>query len=379
MLRYQMFLGVLIGFLIAANSSQAQPARPGEAKSDVLPPINHEPVELSEDEKINAAVYQQANRSVVHITTRGVQVDDFLFSVTPRQGSGSGTVLSKEGHILTNFHVIEEAQRIAVTVYNGNTYPAKLVGIDPNNDLAVIRIDAPPSRLHPIPWGDSNKAVVGMRVFALGNPFGLERTLTTGIVSSLNRTLRTENQRVIRGVIQTDAAINPGNSGGPLLNRRGELIGITTAIISKAGQSSGVGLAIPSNVARRVTEELIRHGRVIRGDIGISSVLPLEEGLLITRLVPEGPAEKAGLRGPEVKVVEQGGFLFRSVDRSKADVILGVNGRPVRDVDEFLTLVESNRPGSRVQINVLREGQTANIDVVLGGWQGEPENAKRPR
>src|SRR6185369_1900410 len=182
----------------------------------------------------------------------------------------------------------------------------------------------------------------------LGNPFGLERTLTLGIVSSLNRTLKTESRRTIKGVIQTDAAINPGNSGGPLLNRRGEMIGINTAIISRSGGSSGVGLAIPSNTARRVVEELIQHGRVIRPDLGIASVFAAKDGLLVNRLVPGGPAQKAGIKAPEERLMKRGGLVWRYLDRSTADQILALNGKAIRTLDELLTEVERHRPGDQV-------------------------------
>lgn len=244
-----------------------------------------------------------------------------------RRGAGSGSVLTKLGHVLTNYHVVEDAGHIQVTLFDGSTHAAKLVGADPANDLAVIKVEAPGDKLIPIAWADSNKVQVGMRVFALGNPFGLERTLTTGIVSSLNRSLRSENQRLIKGMIQTDAAINPGNSGGPLLNRRGELIGINTAIVSPAGQSSGIGLAIPANTARRVVEDILRFGRVIRPDIGLLGVFQRDEGLLVARLAPDGPAARAGLRGPEVKLLQRGGILFRSLDRSRADLIIAPMAR----------------------------------------------------
>src|SRR4051794_35797390 len=191
-----------------------------------VPPPPPLPADTSPEERDNIRIYQQTNRSVVNITTRGVQLDDYLMLAAPREGTGSGSVLDQNGHILTNFHVVEESQRIDVTLFDGSTHQAKLVGSDPSNDLAVLKINAPADKLCPLPWGDSTRLLVGMRVFAIGNPFGLERTLTTGIVSSLNRSLRSENNRMIRGIIQTDAAINPGNSGGPLLNRRGELIGI---------------------------------------------------------------------------------------------------------------------------------------------------------
>lgn len=324
-----------------------------------------EALDLSAEEAVNVRIYQQANRSVVNITTRSVQVDDFLALGGPREGSGSGVVLDQKGHVLTNYHVIEDARQTVVTLSDGTTWDARLVGSDPNNDLAVLRIAAPPAQLHPIAWGDSSRLLVGLRVFALGNPFGLERTLTTGIVSSLNRSLRSENNRMIRGVIQTDAAINPGNSGGPLLNRKGQMIGITTAIVGRAGQHSGVGLAIPANTARRVVDELIQYGRVIRADCGIFAVYEAERGLLIARLAPDGPAERAGLRGPQRVTLRRGGLVFQGLDRSKADLVTHVDGQPVRTLDELLTEVEKKKPGDKVTLRVLREGEPLDVAVEL--------------
>ena len=254
------------------------------------------PTDVSPEEQTNIAVYQKGNRSVVNITTRSIQADDFFLMPSPKEGSASGIVLDKAGHVLTNFHVVEEARVVIVTLFDGSTHSAKLVGSDPTNDLAVLQIESPADKLIPVTWGDSTKLQVGMRVFSIGNPFGLERTLTTGIVSSLNRSLLSENGRMIRGIIQTDAAINPGNSGGPLLDRRGDLIGITTAIISQSGQSSGVGLAVPSATAHRVVDELIQQGHVIRADCGIFSVYETDGGLRVGRMVKEGPAQR-GIEG----------------------------------------------------------------------------------
>ncbi len=321
--------------------------------------------DLSAEEQTNVHVYQRVNRSVVNITTQSVEVDDFLLLARPREGSGSGSILDKKGHILTNNHVVDKARHIAVTLYEGSVYEAELVGADPNNDLAVLKIDVPPEKLVPIAWGNSNDLLVGLRVFAIGNPFGLERTLTTGIISSLNRSLRAKNNRLIRGIIQTDAAINPGNSGGPLLNRQGEMVGITTAIIGNAGQNSGIGLAVPANTAKRVVKELIQFGRVIRPDSGIFSVYELEEGLLIARLTPNGPAEKAGLRGPQIVVVRRNGFVIRGLDRSKADLIVGVDGKKVRSFDDFLSYVESKQPGDQIRVSILREGEKMEIKMTL--------------
>ena len=320
---------------------------------------------LSHEEAENVRIYQDTNRSVVNITTRSVQPEDFTLTNGTREGSGSGIVLDRKGNVLTNYHVIEDARQAAVTLFDGSTYEAKLVGSDPSNDLAILHIDAPAEKFSPIAWGDSSKLLVGMRIFAIGNPFGLERTLTLGIVSSLNRSLRSENNRMIRGIIQTDAAINPGNSGGPLLNRRGEMVGITTAMVGRAGQSSGVGLAIPANTARRVVEELLRFGKVIRPDCGVFSVYEMERGLLIARLAPNGPAEKAGLRGPQLLVVRREDVSYKFLDRAKADMILAVDGHAVGSLDDLLTEVEKHHPGEKAVFTILRDAAKADVTVEL--------------
>ncbi len=330
-----------------------------------------EVIDVSVDEETNMRVYQQVNRSVVNITTRSVQVDDFFLSASPREGTGSGSVLDKDGRIMTNYHVVEEARQIVVTLFDGSSHEAKLLGADPNNDLAVLQIEAPADKLYPITWGDSTKLIVGMRVFAIGNPFGLERTLTTGIVSSLNRSLRSENNRVIRGIIQTDAAINPGNSGGPLLNRRGELVGITTAIVSRAGKSSGIGLAVPATMAHQIVDEIVKNGFVTRADSGISNAYALDKGgLLITRLAPEGPAQRAGLRGPQLVERRQGGYLYRKLDPSKADIIVAVDGKPMNSFEDFRTYVETKKPGDAIKLTIIRDGKRQDVTLELDQTRG---------
>ena len=358
-----------VAFAVGQERPAQPPLRPPVANAQAPEPWDVAPAStrltMTPEERINTQVYERVNRSVVNITTRSMASDEFFFMTSPREGTGSGSIIDKNGHIITNYHVIEDARQIAVTLFDSSSHEARLIGSDPNSDLAILQISAPAEKLFPVAWGDSTQLQVGLRVFAIGNPFGLERTLTTGIVSSLNRSLRTENNRLIRGIIQTDAAINPGNSGGPLLNNRGELVGITTAIVGRAQQSSGIGLAIPSNTARRLVGDLVRHGRIIRPDCGIFSVAELDQGLLIGRLVPNGPAQKAGLHGPEISVVRRGGFEFRSVDRSKADIITAADGRPVKSLDDLLSYVESKAPGDRVVFSVIRQGQHIDVPVVL--------------
>ena len=319
---------------------------------------------LTPDEAASAYVYELNNRSVANIATR-IGSERTLFRENPTEDAGSGFVLDTDGHVLTNYHVIEDAQRILVTLYNGESYDAEPIGVDPINDIAIIRLDVPKELLFPVTLGDSSLLKVGMKVLAIGNPFGLERTMTTGIISSLNRTLPVTRARSIKSVIQIDAAINPGNSGGPLLDSHGRLIGMNTAIASHTGQSAGVGFAIPSNLLARVIPELIKHGRVIRPDIGITEVLQTEEGLLILRMDPEGPAVRVGLKGPAIRRMKRGFVVFESVDRSAADLIVGVNGKETRKVDEFLSEVESHHPGDTVVLQIIRDGQPIQVKVQL--------------
>lgn len=325
--------------------------------------------DLTPDEIANIRVYEGANRSVANVNTKGtVAAGLFLFEV-PSEGAGSASVIDKQGHLLTNYHVVDGADEIQVMLYDGSAYDGKLVGYDEATDVAVLRINAPLELLEPVAFGTSSDLLVGQRVFAIGNPFGLERTLTTGIISSLNRSLPTRSGRTIKSIIQTDAAINPGNSGGPLLDSQGLLIGMNTAIASRTGQSAGVSFAIPVSTLQRIVPQLILKGRVTRADAGVARVAQTEAGLLVAGLVPGGPAETAGIRG--FKVVRerrrQGPFMaeFTRVDRSNADTIVAVAGKPVKTVDDFLSAVESRKPGEPVLITVEREGRRLDIPVVL--------------
>jgi S1-C subfamily serine protease len=321
---------------------------------------------LLEDEKNNIQVYENTNKCVVNITSHGVQIDNFYLLQYPTEGSGSGFVLDKEGHIITNYHVVENASELVTTLYNGQQYSTKLIGTDPNNDIAVLQIKIPPEKLSPCMFGSSQGLKVGQKVLAIGNPFGLDRTLTTGIVSSLGRTLRTESGRLIKGIIQTDAAINPGNSGGPLLNSAGLVIGVNTAIISMVGQSSGIGFAIPINIVKSVVKDLISYGYVVRANIGILQVYETGKGLLIAQLEPNGPAQKAGLLGPKLVVQRSGPVEYRGIDRSAADLITGVDGKEVKALDELLEYIETKKPGTKVNISVIRKGARITIPVTLG-------------
>jgi len=322
---------------------------------------------LTPDEAVNVRVYRAANKAVVNITTvTSPSPEEIFFNVLPKEGTGSGTVIDTSGYILTNNHVVDGARNLRVTLADGTNQAAEVVGTDPPNDLAVIKIQPPVgSKLVTIPLGDSSKLEVGRRVLAIGNPFGLERTLTCGIVSSLGRTLRTESGRLIKGIIQTDAAINPGNSGGPLLDTSGKMVGINTAIVSRSGQSAGIGFAIPINIVKRIIPELIAHHHVIRPDLGVQMVQQTDLGLRVVRLEPDGPAGKAGLTGPKMMTYRQGPFTINQVDNNVADVIVSIDGVKTLTPDDLLSYVEGKKAGQIVTLGVLRQGKVVKIPVKL--------------
>ena len=310
--------------------------------------------ELDPEERNNVMVYATVNKSVVNITTES------------ETGTGSGFVIDKQGHLLTNYHVIQGAGAVRVTLFDGSNHAAKLVGQDASNDVAVLQIRAPADKLFPVTFGDSSRVMVGQKIMALGNPFGLERTLTSGIVSSLDRSLKAKNGRMIKGIIQTDAAVNPGNSGGPLLNSRGQVIGMNTAIISQVGQSAGISFAVPINAITRILRPLIENGRVIRADLGIS-VYATDDGLLVMAVVDGGPAEQAGIQPAQIKEERLGlGYVRRFVDTDSADLIVGIEHRRVKTVDELLTEVEKHQPGDVIRVTVIRGGQPTDIQIRLG-------------
>ena len=334
---------------------------------------------LTDDEKNNVAVYQKASSSVVNVIS-SVITRDFFLNPVPREGSGSGSVIDSKGYILTNNHVIKDAQKLEVTLADGSKWPAKLIGADPDNDLAVIKIDAPASKLKPLPWSDSQKLQVGQKVMAIGNPFGLGLTLTTGIISSLGRTIRSEVGTQIEEVIQTDASINPGNSGGPLLNSDGEMIGINTAILSPTGGSVGIGFAIPVNTAKRIVPPLISKGYVSYPYVGatvqpifpqIANLLKLdvEKGAMVVEVSPGGPADKAGLKGGNRQV--QAGNILLTVG---GDVITHVDQKEVKDAEQLIKSVREKNIGDTVVLRIIRDGKTRDLRLTL---QERPKNFRR--
>lgn len=327
-------------------------------------------VRLSDEEKSTIQIYHAASPAVVNITSMALSFD-FFHNPIPTQGSGSGVILSKDGYILTNNHVIQRAEKLEVTLINGKTYRASFIGADPSSDLALLKIDAN-SDLPFLTLGDSKNLEVGQNVYAIGNPFGLNSTLTTGIISSLNRTLRTPNGRLLENIIQTDAAINPGNSGGPLLDSSGRLIGINTAIFSPTGSNAGIGFAIPVNRAKKIADDIILHGKVIRPYLGTTFSLeitpriakaldvPVEQGILVGEVYPGSPADRAGIRGGNQRVL-----LGDQEISLGGDIILRVDNQPIASADELISRIESKNPGDKVDLTIFRNGNKLNTSVVL--------------
>ena len=323
---------------------------------------------LPAEEQAQIDVFRRTSPSVVHITTLETQRDLFSLNVqqVPR-GTGTGFMWDERGHIVTNFHVIQGANAARVTLADQSTHAASLVGAFPDRDLAVLKIDPKTAKAPPLPLGTSRDLVVGQKVYAIGNPFGLDQTLTTGIVSALNREIDSVNQRTIRGVIQTDAAINPGNSGGPLLDSAGRLIGVNTAIYSPSGASAGIGFAIPVDEVNRIVPRLIRDGRFVRpaigvtaGQAGLNRALNLPAGVVLVQVAANGPAGRAGLQP------------FRRAGNGEilgGDVITAVDSDPVKDLDDMLTLLERRAPGETVMLSVWRNGSTRKQAVTLAAGE----------
>jgi len=323
---------------------------------------------LDAEEQNNIGVYRKNIGSVVNITSR-VMTYDFFYGLVPQEGQGSGFVIDKEGHILTNYHVIEDARQVEVTLHNRKKYKATIVGTDKSHDLAIIQIKAPD--LQPMILGDSTNLQVGQKVYAIGNPFGLAGTLTRGIVSSI-RQVQEPDGLVIEEAIQTDAAINPGNSGGPLLNWHGEVIGINTMIASSVGQSAGIGFAIPINTAKAVVNDLVTLGRVRRPALGIRTIpidpevanelgLAADYGLLIVQAVPGGSADRAGLRGGSERA-----YLGNTPIMIGGDLIVAIDGEKVESQQILAQIMNKHRAGDTVKVTIFRGKKQVEVPVVLG-------------
>ncbi len=395
-------LGVIILYLAGGLACQWQePAStPGEVDapaSTVEPEVRNAsavvvpaPIQAAEDLAATAAglhdlevkvieVYEKASPGVVNITSRSISYD-FFWNAIPQEGSASGFVWDKAGHIVTNYHVVEGADELYVTFPDSSVVRAQVAGADPSNDLAVLRVDVKPERLHVLRLGNSDELQVGRFVVAIGNPFGLDRTLTTGVVSSLGRIIRSPGGRYsfIGEIIQTDAAINPGNSGGPLLDLAGNVVGVNSMIYSPSRASAGIGFAIPTTTVVRVVSELIARGRYPHPWLGITlmdlgpahaevlnrvgAMIPPEGGVLVAEVVRRGPAARAGLRGGR-QVVRLGNVRVPI----GGDVIAAINGEPIKDYRGLNVYLETEtRVGETVTVTVLRDGQSMNVDVVLG-------------
>jgi S1-C subfamily serine protease len=320
---------------------------------------------MAADERANIDVFKAVSPSVVHITT--LERASGLFSFNAQQvpsGTGTGFMWDERGHIVTNFHVVQDATGARVTLSDQSTHNASLVGVFPDRDIAVLRIEVPKAKLKPIALGQSANLQVGQKVYAIGNPFGLDQTLTTGIVSALNREIESVTRRPIRGAIQTDAAINPGNSGGPLLDSAGRLIGINTAIYSPSGASAGIGFAIPVDEVNRIVPRLIRDGRLIRPALGITAApaefnraMGLPEGVALVDLVRGGPAAEAGLKPFQRDA--KGAIV-------PGDVIVAVEGQPVPTMDRLFEVLERKQPGEVVALAVWRQGSRRDLRARLG-------------
>jgi len=367
----QILVIALISGLFAAGtiavvdrlSNRLQPAR--AAFSETSPSGITDPATVT-DEQNNIEIYRTLSPGVVNVHSTSYARDFFGF-VEPQEGSGSGSIIDQDGNILTNYHVIEGAQKLAVSFGGQKNYAAKVVGGDPDTDLAVIKlIETPKEALTIVPLGDSDKLEVGQKVLAIGNPFGLDRTLTTGVISGLQRPIRARNGRPIEGAIQTDASINPGNSGGPLLDSHGRMIGINSQILSPSGASAGVGFAVPVNIAKRIVPELVRSGEIRRPKLGIGTrdvellksqvELPVSEGVVILQVLQGGPAANAGLRG--ITQTENG-------DYEVGDVIVGIDNEKVENTDGLYRILNKHAMGEQVQVQIVRNGRRASVPVRL--------------
>ena len=359
--------------------SQTQPDDLGLVVEDsdfteVVVPVANNQTTYTQDENENINVYRNCNEAVVNINTKVTSYDWFWEPYVTDGGSGSGSIIDKRGYILTNVHVISGASKIYVSLYDGSQYEATVVGEDIDSDLAVIKFDPPEGvTLKTISFGDSTTLLVGQKVIAIGNPFGMERTMTTGIVSGLGRPIQNSNNRIIRNMIQTDAAINPGNSGGPLLDTSGKMVGINTMIMSSSGSSSGVGFAVPSEIAVRVVNDILKYGKVQRGVIDASIVqltsriaqyagLDITTGMLVSEVESGSLAEKAGLKGG-TKAVYYGNR--NTILYLGGDVITKIDGIAITSLAEYYSALESKKPGDVVSVVVHRNKKDVTLKITL--------------
>lgn len=328
-----------------------------------------EPTKLQPDEQVNVSTYQKCNPAVVNITAVTLR-RDFFFDIVPQKGQGSGVIYKPEGIVVTNDHVVGNAQKVEVTLSDKKSYPARVIGTDPDTDLAVLKIESK-EKLPSLDWGASGDLKVGQKVLAIGNPFGLGGSLSVGVISSLGRDIRGTNDRLIKDVIQTDAAINPGNSGGPLLDSSGKLIGLNTQIVSASGGSDGIGFAISVDTVKRVVDQLIQFGRVLRPDLGLEGIgfppalfqslqIPLENGVMITDMDPRGLAARAGLKPADRELI----YGFRRIPVG-GDVIHQIDSTKVSTLRDILDALVDKKVGDEITIHYLRGQQKKTAKIKL--------------
>jgi S1-C subfamily serine protease len=362
-------LGLIIGLLAYWAGARWGKHTPESVHALPDPPTDSDT--LTPDEQVNVQIYKEAAPAVANIVTKQVEYDFFLNPV-PVEGAGSGFLIDAEGHILTNYHVVQNAQTIEVTLGNQERFKAKFLGADQRNDIALLSIDAGQRKITFLPLADSRAIQVGQKVLAIGNPFGFQSTLTTGVVSALGRTVQTSDTTFIDEAIQTDAAINKGNSGGPLLNTHGQAIGINSAIYAPNGTTAGIGFAIPINTARRVVNDLLTTGKVHRASLGIEGWplwpelahgldLPVEQGFLIERVEPGGPADNAGIRGGTRTVLAG----LRQL-RIGGDVLVAIDGKPIASQLDMSIVLNRAEPGENVVLTIYRGQKKMDVRVTLG-------------
>ena len=340
----------------------------------------------TQDEQQNISVYEKCNEAVVNITTQVMGINWFLEPIVQDGGSGSGSIIDKRGYVVTNVHVISKANKISISLSDGTSYEGRVIGQDIESDIAVLKFDPPENVvLKTIDFGDSNSLKVGQKVIAIGNPFALERTMTTGIISGLGRPIQESKNVIIRNMIQTDAAINPGNSGGPLLDTKGKMVGINTMIISNSGSSAGIGFAVPVSTARRVVNDLLKYGKVRRGIIQIAPVqmtsniaqyagLGINYGILVSQVQKGSSAEKAGIKGG-TKSVQYGSRFNPTTIYLGGDIITGIDGIDIKTYADYTSALESKRPNDTVTVTVYRNGKFEKIKVELDGADTDEKNS----
>lgn len=356
---------VLLGAVIYMATIQVKAWWSEQSATKVTPRAVTPRGDLGEDEKATIKLFEETSPSVVFITTINLRRDFFSTNIYKMPaGTGSGFIWDSDGHIVTNYHVIKGADEAQITLWDQSTWDAKLVGVEPDKDLAVLKIKAPDDRLKPIKIGESKNLLVGQKAFAIGNPFGFDQTLTTGVISALGREIESVTRRPITGVIQTNAAINPGNSGGPLLDSAYRLIGINTAIYSPTGSYAGIGFAVPVDTINRIVPQLIEYGKVIKPGLGINiapdsfvSTRLNTSGVLILNVIEGGGAEKAGLKATTQSA---NGKI------SLGDIIKKVEGKNVEDSSDLFRILDAKVVGDTVNVTVDRDGKDLNFEVTLG-------------